>query len=221
MKSLSIIRRPFRYVYFNATLYLIAANILCFALNWLVPDSRAIMALNPIAVRSGWIWQFITYMFAHADLTHLFVNMLGLFFFGTQVERSMGSREFLLFYFLTGILAGVVSFGIFVLVGAWYTYLLGASGAIFAVLLAFAVIDPDALVYIYGIIPLRAPVMVIGYTAVELASQIFSFQSSVAHFTHLAGFAFAWVYFLVRFGINPAKRLFRRGLFRRGGGRRN
>jgi len=216
MKSLSIIRRPFRYVYFNATLYLIAANILCFALNWLVPDSRAIMALNPIAVCSGWIWQFVTYMFAHADLTHLLVNMLGLFFFGTQVERNMGSREFLLFYFLTGILAGVVSFGIFVVAGAWYTYLLGASGAIFAVLLAFAVVDPDALVYIYGIIPLRAPVMVIGYTAVELVSQVFSFQSSVAHFTHLAGFAFAWIYFLVRFGINPAKRLFRRG-----GGRRN
>ena len=215
MKFASFIRKPFKPAYFNATLYLIAANILCFGLSILVPDARFVMALNPIAVLSGWVWQFVTYMFAHADLTHLAVNMLGLFFFGTQVERSMGSWEFILFYFLTGILAGVVSFVIFVAAGAWYTSLLGASGALFAVLLAFAIIDPDALIYLYGVLPLRAPVMVLGYTAVEILSQVFSFRSSVAHFTHLAGFAFAWIYFLVRFGINPARRLFRRG------GRRN
>jgi membrane associated rhomboid family serine protease len=217
VKLLSIARKPFRYAQFNATLYLIAANILCFALTSLVPEARVVMALNPIAVLSGWVWQFVTYMFAHADLGHLAVNMLGLFFFGSQVERSMGSREFLLFYFLTGILAGVVSFAIFVVAGAWYTSLLGASGALFAILLAFAVVDPDALIYLYGILPLRAPVMVLGYTAVEILSQVFSFRSSVAHFTHLAGFVFAWIYFLIRFGINPARRLFRRGGGRKGG----
>jgi membrane associated rhomboid family serine protease len=216
MKFLSLFRKPLRYSQFNATLYIIAANILCFALTSLVPGARIVMALNPIAVLSGWVWQFVTYMFAHADLSHLAVNMLGLFFFGTQVERSMGSREFLLFYFLTGILAGMVSFAIFLAAGAWYTSLLGASGALFAVLLAFAVVDPDALIYLYGILPLRAPVMVLGYTAIEIISQVFSFQSSVAHFTHLGGFAFAWIYFLVRFGINPARRLFRRGGGKRG-----
>lgn len=210
MPALSIIRKPFRYSYSNATLYIIAANILFFAAGYIIKPLQAYMALNPAAFLSGYVWQLVTYMFAHENLSHLLVNMLGLFFFGTQVERSMGSKEFLLFYFMTGILAGVVSLVIFIAAGAWNTFLLGASGAIFAVLLAFAIVNPDAMIYLYGIIPLRAPVMVLGYAGIEMASQIFSFQSSVAHYTHLAGFAWAWLYFLARFGINPAKRLFRR-----------
>ena len=210
MATTSIVRRPFRYAYFNATLYIIAANILFFALSYAMPSLKAYMALNPAAVLSGYLWQPITYMFAHADIMHLLVNMLGLFFFGTQVERAMGSKEFLLFYFMTGILAGLASFAIFVATGAWYTALLGASGAIFAVLLAFAIVDPEAMIYLYGIVPIRAPVMVLGYAGIEIASQLFSFQSSVAHLTHLAGFVWAWLYFLIRFGVNPAKRLFRR-----------
>jgi len=210
MAEKSLIRRPFRYSFFNATLYLIAANILIFALGYVAPSSRIYMALNPAAVMSGYVWQFLTYMFAHASLSHLFVNMLGLFFFGAAVERSMGSKEFLLFYFVTGMLAGMVSFVIFALTGSWYTMLLGASGAVFAVLLAFAILNPSAMIYLYGILPIRAPVMVLGYAAIEIVSQVVSFRSSVAHFTHLAGFGLAWVYFLVRFGINPAKRLFRK-----------
>lgn len=210
METTSILRKPFRYAYFSATLYLIAANVLFFALSYAIPNLKAYMALNPAAVLSGFLWQPLTYMFAHADLTHLLVNMLGLFFFGTQVERAMGSREFLLFYFLTGFLAGVASFAIFVAMGTWNIMLLGASGAIFAVLLAFAIVDPDAMIYLYGIIPLKAPVMVLGYAGIEIASQLFSFRSSVAHLTHLAGFLWAWLYFLIRFGINPAKRLFKR-----------
>jgi len=210
MSVTSIVRKPFRYSYFNATLYIIAANILFFAVSYRFPILKAYMALNPIAVLSGYLWQPVTYMFAHADLTHLFVNMLGLFFFGTQVERSMGSKEFLLFYFLTGTLAGLASFGIYVATGAWYTTLLGASGALFAVLLAFAIVNPEAQIYLYGLIPIRAPIMVIGYAGIEVASQLFSFRNSVAHLTHLAGFLWAWLYFLARFGINPTKRLFRR-----------
>jgi membrane associated rhomboid family serine protease len=206
----SILRKPFSYRYFNATLYIIAANIALFALGYLSPGFKFYMALNPRAVVSGYVWQVFTYMFAHADLTHLAVNMLGLFFFGTQVERSIGSKEFILFYALSGILAGLASLAIFVATSAWYTVLLGASGAVFAVLLAFAIIDPTAMIYIYGIIPVRAPYLVLGYAGIEILSQMFSFRSSVAHFTHLAGFAVAWLYFLIRFGINPWNRLFRK-----------
>jgi len=207
MSAKSLIRRPFRYSYFNVTLYLIGINVLVWLVGIRIPMLTAYLALNPIAVNHGYVWQFVTYMFAHEGFTHLFVNMFGLFMFGTIVERSMGSKEFLLYYLFTGTLAGITSYGIFVLTGAWYTYLLGASGALFAVMLAFAVINPDARVLLWGIIPLRANVMVIGYTAIELLSQIFSLQTSVAHFTHLAGFAWAWGYFVARFGINPAKRL--------------
>lgn len=210
MKRISILRKPLGYSFSNVTLYLIAANILVFALSYIFPRIERLLALNAAAMLSGALWQPFTYMFVHANLSHLLVNMLGLFFFGTAVERSMGSREFLLFYLLTGLLAGLASFAIYALSGAWYSLLVGASGAVFALLLAFAIVNPDANIYLYGIIPVRAPVLVLGYAGIEIASQVFSFRTGVAHLTHLAGFAWAWLYFLVRFGINPAKRMFRR-----------
>jgi membrane associated rhomboid family serine protease len=119
----------------------------------------------------------------------------------------MGSKEFLLYYLLTGFLAGVLSFFIYWFTGAYMVQLMGASGALFAVQLAYATFFPDARVYIWGILPLRAPVMVLGFTALELFSSVFGFRSGVAHLTHLAGFAFGWLYFLVRFGANPWKYL--------------
>jgi membrane associated rhomboid family serine protease len=161
------------------------------------------MALNPIAVYGGWVWQFFTYMFAHGGISHLLFNMLALFIFGTQVERQMGSREFLLYYLLTGALAGGFSFLVYWITGAYGVFLLGASGAIFAVQLAYATFSPNAVVYIWGILPLRAPVMVLGFTILELLSSVVGLRSGVAHLTHLAGFAFGWLYFLIRFGMNP------------------
>jgi membrane associated rhomboid family serine protease len=164
----------------------------------------------PIAVINGWVWQFVTYMFAHGGLSHLLFNMLALFIFGTQVERHMGSREFLLYYLLTGILAGVFSFFVYWFTGALVIRLVGASGAIFAVQLAYAAFFPNAVIFIWGILPVRAPLMVLGFTLLELVSSVFGFRSGVAHFTHLAGFAFGWIYFVARFGINPWKALTRR-----------
>jgi membrane associated rhomboid family serine protease len=203
----SVLRRPLRFRFFNATLYLIAANVLIFALGYVWPMLTYVLALNPQAVMAGWVWQVFTYMFAHANLTHLFVNMLGLFFFGRPVERTLGSSEFLLYYLLSGLFAGIASFAIYALSGAWNTMLLGASGAVFALLLAFAVLYPRAMVYLYGIIPIRAPVMVIGYTAIEILSSFLGTASSVAHLTHLAGFLAGAAYFPVRLGVNPFRRL--------------
>jgi membrane associated rhomboid family serine protease len=155
----------------------------------------------------GWIWTFITYMFVHGGFSHILFNMFALYIFGVQVERRMGSREFLLFYFVTGALAGVFSFIVYYMTGSYMVILMGASGAIFAVELAYAVFFPDSINYLWGILPLRAPVLVLGFTAIELFSSIFRANSGVAHLTHLAGFAFAWLYFVVRFGIDPWKRL--------------
>ena len=81
---------------------------------------------------------------------------------------------------------------------------MGASGVIYAILLLFAVIFPRSTIYIWGIIPLQAPVLVIVYTIFELVSQ-FSGNTNVAHYTHLAGFLFAWLYCLIRMGVNPWK----------------
>jgi len=207
MNRNSLLRRPFKFKYFNATLYLIAANVIIFALQYIWPLLTYLLALNPGTVASGWVWQLFTYMFAHANLTHLIVNMLGLYFFGRPVEHSLGSYEFLLYYLGSGLFAGIASFAIYLLSGAWNTYLLGASGAIFSLLLAFAVLYPRAMVYVYGIIPLRAPVMVIGYTLIEIFSSFLGAASSVAHLTHLAGFVAGAAYFPIRLGVNPFKRL--------------
>jgi membrane associated rhomboid family serine protease len=85
---------------------------------------------------------------------------------------------------------------------------------VFAVLMAFATYFPHAQIYLMGIFPIRAPVLVIGYTAIELFSQIFSVQSGVAHLTHLAGFAFAFLYFVIRLGVNPIDSFRSGGRFR-------
>jgi membrane associated rhomboid family serine protease len=136
--------------------------------------------------------------------------MLALFIFGSQVERQMGSKEFLLYYLTTGALAGLFSFAVYLFTGAYGAFLLGASGAIFAVQLAYATFFPTSVVYVMGILPLRAPVMVLGFTALELFFSLTGFRSGVAHLTHLAGFGFGWIYFLVRYGANPWRSLTRK-----------
>jgi membrane associated rhomboid family serine protease len=206
---MSFLRRPFRYRYENITLFLIGINILVFLAQRLFARQylSEYLAMIPLAVINGWVWQFVTYMFAHGGLTHLLFNMLALFIFGSQVERRIGSGEFLLYYLLTGILAGVFSFGVYWFTGAYTIHLIGASGAIFAVQLAYAAFFPDAVIFIWGILPMRAPIMVLVFTLLELFSSFFDTRSGIAHFTHLAGFAVGWIYFLVRFGINPWKAL--------------
>ena len=206
---MSIIRQPFRYRYSNVVYWLIGVNVLFFAAMYFLGFRNLIyyMSMIPRLVMRGWVWTFVTYMFVHGGISHILFNMLALFIFGIQVERYMGSREFLLFYFTTGILAGVFSFFVYFLTNSPMVILMGASGAIFAVELAYAVFFPDSIIYLWGILPLRAPVMVLGFTALELISSIFGLSRGVAHLTHLAGFGFAWLYFVVRFGIDPWKRL--------------
>jgi membrane associated rhomboid family serine protease len=165
----------------------------------------------PLAViKYKWVWSFVTYMFMHENFRHIFFNMLGLLIFGMHVERQMGSKEFLLYYFVTGTLAGAFSFAAYCLTRNYMVALMGASGAIFAVELAYAVLFPDSIIYIWGILPIRAPVMVLGYTALELFFSISGGRGNTAHLTHLAGFGWGWLYFLIRFGINPWRRLTRR-----------
>ncbi|MFA6505967.1 MAG: rhomboid family intramembrane serine protease [Treponemataceae bacterium] len=208
---MNFLRKPFRYSFGNATFIIIGLNILAFIAQNAIPNATAYLALNPInVIRGHAYWQFVTYMFAHGDTSHLFFNMFGLFVFGSSVERHTGTKEFLLYYLVTGILAGLLSFGIYVAFGSYRVYLLGASGALFAVMMAYAVFFPTSVIYIWGLLPVRAPVMVLGYTAIELGSTIFGYQQGVAHLTHLAGFLFAYLYFLVRYGANPWHSFFSR-----------
>jgi membrane associated rhomboid family serine protease len=205
---MSSLRKPFRYRYDNTALFLIGINVLVYVMQRINPRLSSYLALNPVLIiRYKYFWQFATYMFAHGGISHILFNMLALFLFGSQVERRMGSREFLLYYLSTGILAGVLSFMVYWATGAYQVFLLGASGAVFAVQLAYATFFPDSVIYLWGLLPLKAPVMVLGFTALELFSSVTGFRSGVAHLTHLAGFALGWIYFLVRFGANPWKYL--------------
>jgi membrane associated rhomboid family serine protease len=202
---MNFLRRPFSYRNDGVVFWIIGANFLVYMAEWIFGRDflAPFFAMVPALVKEGWVWTFITYMFFHDGFSHIFFNMFALFVFGIQVERQMGSREFLLFYFLTGILAGVFSFIFYTATDGWRVALMGASGAIFAVQLAYAVFFPDSIIYIWGILPLRAPVMVLGFTALEVFFMITGRGGNVARFTHLAGFGFAWIYFLLRFGRNP------------------
>src|SRR5208337_1375901 len=171
----SILRRPLRYRYYSATIILIVVNIIIFLFSSYL-DRRGvsgIFLLRPADVfENGAWWQVVTYMFFHAGWTHLFFNMLALFMFGIPLERKMGSSEFLLYYFFTGIGAGIATGLLFEAMGLGGTYVLGASGAIFAVLLAFAAFFPDARIFVFGILPMRAPTLVAVYAGIEIFSQL-------------------------------------------------
>jgi len=209
---MNIIRRPFRYANYNLVFWIIGINVVIFAAMELLGyrfriNVIAHMAMTPLIITElKWIWTFATYMFLHGNFTHLLFNMLGLFIFGTHVERQMGSKEFLLYYFITGTLAGVFSFCVYNFTDPRIP-LVGASGALFAVMLAYALFFPNSVIYIWGILPLRAPIMVLGYTALELIFSISGGRGNVAHLTHLAGFGVGWLYFIIRFGVNPLRRL--------------
>ncbi len=195
------------YKQYNVTLTLILINFFIFLVTVaLRPALAQPLALNPLAVveHNQW-WQVFTYMFVHGNFSHILFNMLALFFFGTQLEYRLGSSEFLLFYLLTGMLAGLFSLGLYWFTGAHMVFLVGASGAVYATLLAFATFFPNARIFLFGILPIPAPVLVVGFTFIELFSQISGGRGNIAHMTHLAGFAIAFLYLVVRMGVNPVK----------------
>ena len=142
-------------------------------------------------------------MFTHGSVSHLLFNMLSLYIFGTAVERRVGSKEFLLYYMLTGTLCGLASYGVYYLANT-NVVLLGSSGAIYALLMLFSVLYPRAVIYVFGIIPVPAPVLIILYFVIELFSGMMSFDG-VAHMTHLFGLVFGLLYILIRMRLNPLR----------------
>lgn len=205
MNNPPFFRRPFKYAYFHATFCLILINAIVYLLCNFMPNLMYYLSMNVVyIVRDKMLWQFITYMFVHANIRHLLLNMLGLFFFGVGVERAIGSKEFLLFYFTSGILSAVLSFALYYFTGSYMVFLLGASGAVYAVLFAYAVCYPRSIIYLWWVIPIPAPIVVLIFAIIEVVSGFFS-SSNIAHFTHLFGFLIAFFYFLIRMGVNPFK----------------
>ncbi len=203
----SILNKQFRYSYFNTSLLLAITCAIVFLLTRYIGISiNRIplvywLSLSPGFIQHGCIWQFVTYMFVHYNLSHLFFNILALLMFGMMLERRIGSKEFLLFYMVSGTLSGVISYLIYRLTGT-SAVLMGASGAIYGLLFLFAVMFPDARILLFFFIPMRAPMAVLVFAVMCVFSELFT-TSSTANLTHLAGFAVAWLYCLVRFRVNP------------------
>ncbi|MBQ6671953.1 MAG: rhomboid family intramembrane serine protease, partial [Spirochaetales bacterium] len=143
--------------------------------------------------------------FVHGSYMHLFFNMLALLMFGRVLERMLGTREFRLFYFLCGILGGVVSYVFYLLRGAQLMVVMGASGSIYAMLFLSAVLFPTSRVLLFFIIPMKMPYAVLLYIAIEVFSMVYGLSEGVAHLIHLSCVAIAWLYVVLRFRLNPIK----------------
>ena len=199
------LRKPFKYTYKNAVLVIAVINVAVFVLTSLFRNLSAYLGLVPfLVVHAQTYWQFFTYQFVHGDFFHLAFNMLALFFFGVPVERKIGTKEFILYYLLIGTIGGALSFLVYAATGFYTITLVGASGAIFGLLLLYAVLYPNSVIYIWGVIPVPAPLLILGYAVIELIS-IFSVGDGVAHLTHFIGLLAGWVYIRIRFGIKPLK----------------
>ena len=152
-----------------------------------------LFALNPIAFIYK-PWQLVTYMFMHGSIGHLFFNMYTLYIFGSVLENIWGTKKFLTFYFITGIGAGLFNILVQHLTGD-YALMVGASGAIYGILMGYAMLYPDSvLTLIFPPISMKAKWFVLIFAGLELLLGISnSPRDNVAHFAHLGGLIFAFI----------------------------
>jgi membrane associated rhomboid family serine protease len=154
---------------------------------------------GPSAAPGFQLWQLVTYSFLHGSLTHLFFNMLALYMFGSDVERLFGSRFFLRYYFACVVTAAIAHLAVTAWMGAPPYPTVGASGATFGLLLAFAIYFPERKVLLIFLpIPLPARVFVVAYGALELFLGVTGTATGVAHFAHLGGMLGGWL--MIRYG---------------------
>ncbi len=167
---------------------LLLANVAAFLVTGAVPGLYRLLILYPPAILSR-PWTLVSYMFLHAGIGHLVFNMIGLFFFGPRLEDRLGARGFLWLYFLSGLGGAVFSF-----IFARQYPVVGASGAVYGILLGFALIWPREKIYIWGILPVEAWLLAALLVGGSLYAGITGSQSGTAHFAHLGGLAFGFAY---------------------------
>lgn len=209
--------------------HLLIINVLMFLATFTFErfniDLTNILGLHFFKASDFRIYQIITYMFMHANFGHLFFNMFALWMFGNTLENIWGSKRFLLFYMVCGIGAGLcqelvqyieyatslanyatVNTGSQIIPMAAYLNMMntvGASGAIYGLLLAFGMMFPDSRIYLYFLFPIKAKWFVIGYAVLELIMGIGG-ADNVAHFAHLGGMLFGLILILYwkKHGVN-------------------
>jgi membrane associated rhomboid family serine protease len=141
-------------------------------------------------------WQIITYMFMHGGFTHLLFNMLALWMFGIELENLWGTKKFITFYTVCGVGAALSNLFIAPLFSIPYPSV-GASGAIFGILVAFGFLFPDRMIFLYFFVPMKAKYFVFLYMGIELFATVTSSQSGIAHAAHLGGGIVGFIYLLV------------------------
>lgn len=175
-----------------AVKYLLIANTAIFLFQELFRiEWQVLLGLTPVLLWKGYIWQPVTYMFLHAGFFHLLFNMFVLWMFGSALESTWGTRRFLKFYFICGVGAGLLN--ALVTPGSPIPTV-GSSGAIYGLLLAFGILFPNQLIYIWGIFPVKAKHFVVFIGIIELMSAMSTSESKIAHFAHLGGMLFGLVY---------------------------
>ena len=204
----------------TVTRYLLVANLMIYLLASVMERYGVYLnnigGLHYCAAESFHWWQPVTYMFLHANFSHLFFNMFAVWMFAPMIENEWGERRFLIYYLVCGLGAALVQEGVWALMlgnmsGSYgaaalsqYAYFLntiGASGAVFGILFAFGWLYPDVPMFILFIpVPIRARVFVIIYALVELFAGLGSVTGltadHVAHFAHLGGLLFGWLLIL-------------------------
>lgn len=166
---------------------LLLINVAAFCLDYFLGSwfTRA-LALWPIG--QGFApWQLVSYAFLHGSVFHLFFNMMGLWMFGSEIEHVWGPKRYLQFYMVSLLTAAVAQLLVALLTGAVYPTV-GASGALFGLLLAFGMLFPNRqIMLLIPPIPMKAKVFVAVYGAIELFLGVTGTQEGVAHFAHLGG----------------------------------
>jgi membrane associated rhomboid family serine protease len=173
--------------------YIVIACVAAFLLQ--IPAPRFMLlafGLTPLRViQDFFVWQPFTYLFLHAGGLHLLFNMFGLWMFGSELETYWGSRKFLGFFFFTGVGAGILS----ILMHPWSPVpTIGASGAVYGVLMAYGMMFPDRMVYLNFLLPVKVKYFVAVLGAIAFLSAFFATGTAVDHFAHLGGMFFAFLY---------------------------
>jgi len=162
---------------------LILANVAAFILQQLFrPHFGELFQMTPRAVvENFYVWQLVSYMFLHGGLWHLLFNMIVLYFFGNTLEMAWGPRHFLKYYVVCGVGAGLLHMAV-----SYNTSVIGASGAVYALLLAYALMYPNQIVLLWFAFPIKVKYLVGGIAAIDLFMGLRG-HDGIAHFAHLGG----------------------------------
>jgi rhomboid family protein len=177
---------------------LLITNVVTWLINMLAPAMTLKLGLSPKDVFTGFaIWQPFTYMFLHdtSGFGHILFNMLALWMFGTELERTWGTRFFTKFYLVTGVGAAATTLLLSLVSPAiYYSLTVGASGAIYGLLMAWAMYFPHRTILFWGIFPIPARVFVFIMGAIAFLSSLGGPGSGVAHIAHLGGLVVGYLY---------------------------